>query len=136
MAGLTLEELRAFFDGQAKTFKIEAAGEGRARLRLIVEEKHLRYGGTVSGPALMTLADAAIYIAVLAELGPVYEAVTSNLNINFLRRPPADDVLAFAKLLKVGKRLAVGEVELISEKNNQLLAHVVCTYALPSLTSS
>jgi len=81
----------------------------------------------------MTLADAAMYIVLLSAIGPVGLAVTTNLCINFLRKAPANrDLLAEAKLLKLGKRLAVGEVLLFSEESLDPIAHVTSTYSVPN----
>lgn len=103
-----------------------------ARMRLTPGQAHLRPGGTVSGPVMMALADVAMYVALLGEIGPVPLAVTTNLNINFLHRPkPATDLIAEAKLLKLGQRLAVGEVTLYSEGEEMPVAHVTCTYSIP-----
>lgn len=110
---------------------IEALGPMSARARFRVGKKHLRPGGTVSGPTLMALADAAMYAAVLGEIGLVALAVTTNLNINFLKKPAARDVLCEVKLLKLGKRLAIGEAFLHSEGDADLVAHVTSTYSIP-----
>ena len=110
---------------------VETLGAGTAGVRFRVGKKHLRPGDTVSGPTLMALADVAVYAALLGEIGLVPLAVTTSLNINFLRRPAPRDVLAEAKLLKVGSRLVVGEVFLYSEGEPQPVAHVTCTYSIP-----
>ncbi len=110
---------------------IEALGKKSARARFRVGKKHLRPGDTVSGPTLMALADVAMYAALLGEIGLVPLAVTTNLNINFLRKPAQRDVIGEAKLLKVGKRLAVGEVTLYSEGDPEPVAHATCTYSIP-----
>lgn len=110
---------------------IEMLGGKSARARFRVGKKHLRPGDTVSGPTLMALADVAMYAALLGEIGLVPLAVTTNLNINFLRKPAQRDVIGEAKLLKVGKRLAVGEVTLFSEGEPDPVAHVTCTYSIP-----
>ncbi len=110
---------------------IESLGGKSARARFEVAKKHLRPGDTVSGPTLMALADVAMYAALLGEIGLVPLAVTTNLNINFLRKPAQKDVYAEAKLLKVGKRLAVGEVTLYSDGETEPVAHVTCTYSIP-----
>jgi uncharacterized protein (TIGR00369 family) len=102
-----------------------------AQVRLLYHDRHLRPGGTISGPSLMTLADTAMYLAVLAMLGPVALAVTTNLNINFLRKPARADVIGQAKLLKLGKRLAVGEVTLYSDGDAEPVAHATGTYSIP-----
>ena len=92
----------------------------------------LRPGGTVSGPVMMTLADVALYVAILAQIGIVPLAVTTNLSINFLRKPRADRrVVARCRLLKLGKTLAVGEVYVYSEGEDEPVAHATGTYAIP-----
>jgi uncharacterized protein (TIGR00369 family) len=110
---------------------IEALGKKSARVRFRVARKHLRPGDTVSGPTLMALADVAMYAALLGEIGLVPLAVTTNLNINFLRKPAQKDVIGESKLLKVGKQLAVGEVFIYSEGDPEPVAHVTCTYSIP-----
>lgn len=130
----TLDELRAFMAAAfpQATLEILAIGDGTAHTRLLVGDRHLRPGGTVSGPAMMGLADAATYAALLSRIGIVPLAVTSNLNISFLRRPKADRaVLASATLLKAGRRLAVADVRITSEGDDDLVAHATVTYAIP-----
>jgi uncharacterized protein (TIGR00369 family) len=116
-----------------RTVMVEAVGPMTARLRLIAHERHLRPGGTVSGPAMFTLADVGIWVGILAHNGPEsLAAVTTNLNINFLRKPPHGDVIVECRLLKLGKRLAVGEATLYSEGAAEPVAHAVGTYAIPA----
>jgi uncharacterized protein (TIGR00369 family) len=91
----------------------------------------LRPGGTVSGPIMMALADFTLYVAVLSAIGWVPLAVTTNLTINFLKKPAARDLLAEARLIKLGKRLAVGEVGIRSDGQDDLVAHVTSTYSIP-----
>jgi uncharacterized protein (TIGR00369 family) len=105
---------------------------GAATLRIGHDEGFLRPGGTISGPVQMGLADIAMFAALLGAIGPVPGAVTSSLSINFLRKPRPAPLVAEAKLLKLGKRLAVGEVALYSEGEEEMVAHVVATYAIPS----
>lgn len=113
--------------------RIESADGETALLRQRFSERMLRPGGTVSGPTLMGLADFAMYVVLLSAIGPVGLAVTTNLNINFLRKgQPGQDVLAVAKLLKLGKRLAVGEVNLLSGSSPDPIAHVTATYSIPN----
>ena len=101
-------------------------------LRHRYSDQMLRPGGTISGPTLMALADFAMYVVLLSAIGPVGLAVTTNLNINFLRKgAPGQDVLAAARLLKLGKRLAVGEVNLLSGSSPDPIAHVTSTYSIP-----
>jgi len=111
---------------------IEHADGTTCRVRQRYSERMLRPGGTISGPTLMALADCAMYVVVLSALGPVGLAVTTNLNINFLRKGAAgQDVVAEARLLKLGKRLAVGEVTLFSADSANPIAHVTATYSIP-----
>ena len=92
----------------------------------------LRPGGTVSGPIMMALADFTMYVAVLSAIGWVPLAVTTNLTINFLKKPAARDLFAEARLIKLGKRLAVGEVGIRSDGEDELVAHVTSTYSIPA----
>ena len=111
---------------------IEAVGDMGATIRHPVGAGELRPGGTVSGPVMMAVADVALYVAILGEIGIVPLAVTTNLNINFLRKPAGDRaVIGVCKLMKVGRTLAVGEVSLYSEGSDEVVAHVVGTYAIP-----
>ena len=111
---------------------IEAVGDMGATVRHPVGRQELRPGGTVSGPVLMTVADVALYVAVLGEIGIVPLAVTTSLSINFMRKPPGDrDIIGVCKLMKLGRSLAVGEVSLYSEGRDEVVAHVVGTYAIP-----
>ena len=116
---------------QNKTI-IESVGGGMATIRHPVGEAELRPGGTVSGPVMMTVADVALYVAILGKIGIVPLAVTTSLNINFMRKPASDrDILGVCKLLKLGRTLAVGEVTIYSEGVTEPVAHAVGTYAIP-----
>jgi uncharacterized protein (TIGR00369 family) len=116
-----------------RRIEIESVAAGRARLRLALDARNLRPGGTVSGPAMFTLADFAIYVALIATLGePAVAAVTSNLNITFLLKPEPADVIAEARLIRIGRRLAYAEVALTSEGHDALIAHATGSYALPA----
>src|ERR1700736_1413305 len=110
---------------------IEAVWERGCRVRQAFRAVSLRPGGTISGPTMMALADFAMYVAVLAAIGPVPLAVTINLNINFLRKAAPRDLLAEARLLKLGKRLATGEVTICSQGETEPVAHVTLTYSIP-----
>ena len=112
-------------------YEIEEVWHGGCRVRRRHHEKSLRPGGTVSGPIMMGLADFTMYLAVLSAIGWVPLAVTTNLTINFLKKPGGRDLLAEARLLKLGKRLAVGEVALRSDGDEDLVAHVTATYSIP-----
>jgi uncharacterized protein (TIGR00369 family) len=112
-------------------FKIERVGMKEALVRMKANDSVLRPGGTVSGASMMTLADVTMYVAILASIGWVPLAVTTNLNINFLRKPKSGDVLAECKLLKLGKRLTVGEVAIRSDGEEEIAAHCTATYSIP-----
>ncbi|MHC1549348.1 PaaI family thioesterase [Phyllobacterium sp. K27] len=116
-------------DGIAYT--VTDAADGYAVMRLDPTVKHLRPGGTVSGPTLFALADITAYVAILAQIGPVALAVTTNLNINFLRKPEIGPVEAKATLLKLGKRLAVVDIAITSVTSGELVAHATATYSIP-----
>ena len=119
---------QAFSDGD---ITIESADGETCLLRRRFDERMLRPGGTVSGPTLMAMADFAMYVVLLSAIGPVGLAVTTNLNINFLRKPAQADLIAEARLMKVGKRLAVGEVTIYSDGSSDAVAHVTSTYSIP-----
>lgn len=116
-------------------FTVEEAGEGYAKTRLVFSDRLIRPGGTLSGPVQMALADASMYAAVMASIGQVEMAVTSNLSINFLAKPAPADLIAHAIVLRLGRRLAFCEVRLLSpdaETGEEILvAHVTGSYALP-----
>ena len=111
---------------------IEHLDEHSIRLRLPIDDRHLRPGGTVSGPTLMWLADCGTYLLIMAQIGPVALAVTTNLNMNFLRRGKAGrDLIAQGRLLKLGARLAVTEFSILSEGSAYPIAHATLTYSIP-----
>lgn len=110
---------------------IDEVWHGGARVRQAYREDFIRPGGTISGPTMMALADFTMYVAILASIGPVPLAVTTNLTINFLRKPGAVDLVAEARLMKLGKRLAVGEVGIRSAGGEELVAHATSTYSIP-----
>lgn len=131
------DALHAFLEDQfaqvAQDFAIERiTGEGLI-LRLKVSDGHLRPGGTVSGPSLFALADVAVYLAILSRIGPVALAVTTNASVDFLRKPPAGrDLLGEARLLKLGRVLAVGDVLIRSEADDgAIVARASMTYSIP-----
>ena len=117
-----------FYPGSGTT--IEEAWHGGCRVRRAFSDKFLRPGGTISGPTMMGLTDFAMYVAILASVGPVPLAVTTNLNINFLRKPAPRDLIAEVRLIKLGKRLAVGEVEIYSDGEEEMVSHATATYSI------
>jgi uncharacterized protein (TIGR00369 family) len=112
--------------------RIEALGPMTATLRLAFHPRQLRPGGTIAGPTMFGLCDSALYVAILSEIGPVALAVTTSVSINFLRKPAPADLIGKARLLKLGKRLAVGEVALYSDGESEMVAHATGTYSIPS----
>ena len=114
-----------------KVFEVTEVGPGTVVMRLDPNERHLRPGGTVSGPTLFALADVAAYCAVLAHIGPVALAVTTRLNINFLRKPEPGPLSCTCRLLKLGKRLAVIEASIFGADGEDLVAHATATYSIP-----
>lgn len=113
-------------------FRVEHVEPNQLIVRLVVEERHLRPGGTVSGPSMFALADVAMYLAVLAMIGPVELAVTTNASLDFMRKPEAGkDLIAKCQVNKLGRVLAVGQVLLFSEGNDQPVAQASLTYSIP-----
>lgn len=110
---------------------IDSLGAGTIRLRLPYKDDFVRPGGTVTGPAMFGLADVALYGAVLSLIGRVELAVTTSMTINFLRRPPPVAIVAEARVLKMGKRLAYGEILIFSEGDPEPVAHATGTYSIP-----
>ncbi|MBN9538341.1 MAG: PaaI family thioesterase [Alphaproteobacteria bacterium] len=115
---------------------IEHLDDKTIRLRLPTDESNLRPGGTISGPTLMWLADCGFYLLILAQLGPVALAVTTNLNINFMRKPEPGDLIGEGRLLKLGKSLAVGDFTMWSDGKPDPVAHATLTYAIPPASKS
>jgi uncharacterized protein (TIGR00369 family) len=135
---MTVDELERFLAAEfpqvfhsESGLAIDAVWEGGCRVRQAFREASVRPGGTISGPTMMALADFAMYVAVLGAIGPVPLAVTINLNINFLRKPAPRDLTAEARLLKVGRQLAMGEVTIRSDGEDEPVAHVTSTYSIP-----
>lgn len=126
------EFLREEFPQVAGDFTIEEVAENRIRVRLMTQERHLRPGGTVSGPAMFALADVSLYLAILAMIGPQALAVTTNCSVDFMRKPAAGaDLIAECRILKLGRVLAVGDVLLFSEGMEAPVARASLTYSIP-----
>lgn len=136
MSKISLDDFQALLDAELPLIdifriKAEAIGEGTCRMRMAYREEMVRPGGTIAGPAMMALADACMYGVVLSCIGKVALAVTTNFNINFLRKPANTDLIALGGSIKLGKRLAVLEVSLVSEGDQDLVAHATGTYSIP-----
>lgn len=136
---MSLEDINALIDAtfpglsvHGRWIHIESVADRAAQVRMSAVPSAIRPGGTISGPAMFTLADFAIYAALIATLGePAIAAVTSNLNITFLLRPEPVDIVGHARIIRLGKRLAYADVELRSVTSPDVIAHATGTYALP-----
>ncbi|GGH47918.1 thioesterase [Frigidibacter albus] len=124
--------LAAEFPQVAGDFALEEVAPERLVVRLKVGERHLRPGGTVSGPSIFALADVGIYLAILARIGPVALAVTTNASVDFMRKPAAGcDLLAEVRILKLGRSLAVADALVFSDGLAEPVARASMTYAIP-----
>ncbi|MFC4174258.1 PaaI family thioesterase [Microvirga sp. GCM10011540] len=135
---MTRDEVSDFLDREfpqlhfgGRTYHLTGVGPMTAQVRMDYHERHLRPGGTLSGPSMMALADLGLYAVILAHIGPVGLAVTTSLNFNFLRKPGQRALVAECRLLKLGKRLAVGEASIYSEGGEDLVCHATGTYSIP-----
>lgn len=133
---ITIEEFAAICAAEGGMvehygFVTDRIGYGEARVRMPIDDAHIRAGGTVSGPAMMALGDFAVYALIMGMIGPAPLAVTTSLNANFLRRPAARDIIGEARILKLGKRLAVAEVNIFSDGDEDPVAHITATYSIP-----
>ncbi len=141
MSKISIEEVHRFTAedspfGEHYGFRVEELGDGHAVIRLPMKPEHAREGGTVAGPVLFAAADYAMYVAILTQRPDAYSAVTANLNINFLRRPPARDVIADCRVMKMGKRFSFIESTLYSDGADEPVAHATGSYVLPPLPDS
>ena len=129
-------ELRGYvaevFPQSGGRWVVSALGPGTISVTMNVSEKSLRPGGTIYGPTMFFLADVTAYVLILAHIGKVELAVTTSLNINFLSKPPLDDLVADGRLIKLGKRLAVCEIHIHSASDAEtLVAQATATYSIP-----
>jgi uncharacterized protein (TIGR00369 family) len=135
MPVMTADDLHTFlaaeFPQVKSDFVIEEVRDMGIRVRLKVEERHLRPGGTVSGPTMFSLADVSVYLAILAMIGPKALAVTTNCSIDFMRKPAAGaDLIADCTLLKLGRVLAVGDLLIHSDGVEAPVARATLTYSI------
>lgn len=132
---MTIPEMTEFlaevFPQIDREFEILQIDEDEVIVRMKIEHRHLRPGNTVSGPSMFSLIDVAYYIAVLTRTGAEALAVTTNCNINFMRKPNPTDLIGKARILKHGKVLSVGEVFVYSEGMDEPVAHAQVTYSIP-----
>jgi uncharacterized protein (TIGR00369 family) len=135
MPAMTTVELQEFllgaFPDSPSTMVVEESGEWGVVVRLPVTKAHGRPGATVSGPALMGLADCAAWLGILAQIGPVALAVTTSLHIDFLRKPPLVDMVAEGRVLKLGKSLGVVDVAIRAVGHDDVVAKAQVTYSIP-----
>ncbi len=135
---MTISEMQAFlaeiFPQVRGKFEVLALEPMKASVRMNIDKTDLRPGGTVSGPSMFALADVAFYIATLAMIGPQALTVTTNCTINFMRKPEPVNLLAEARILKLGRSLCVGDVTLFSEGFDNTIAHASLTYSIPPNT--
>ena len=136
MPAMTPAELHKFLDEHFPQVAdldlgIEHLDDTTIRVRLPTTERHLRPGGTVSGPTLVWLVDLSFYLLIMGRLGPVAMAVTTNLNIDFMRKPEPADLLGEGRLMKLGRSLAVGDFTIWSEGKKEPVAHATVTYSIP-----
>ena len=139
VAKLSVEELQNLLDAEfPHTFHrdggyvIEEVWLGGSRVRKHFDQASLRPGGTIAGTTLMALTDIAMYVAILATIGWKPLTGTTNLNINFLRKPEPRDLLGEARLLKLGKRLVIGDIAIRTDGQEELVAHATSTYSIPA----
>ena len=127
-----MEFLDEVFPQVRNSFSIDELEEKSIRMRLLVNDSHLRPGGTVSGPSMFSLADVSVYAMVLGMIGRQALTVTTNCSIDVMRKPKAcKDLIATGKLLKLGRLLAVGDVLLQSDGEDEIVARATLTYAIP-----
>ena len=136
MTRMSIEELHVFLEREFPEIgwmgvRVERVDERRISVRLPAHPSNLRPGGTISGPAMMTLVDLGMDLLVLAQIGPVPLAVTTNLNIDFLRKPPPGELRAEGELLKLGRRMAVGEFRIYGAGGREAVARASLTYSIP-----
>jgi uncharacterized protein (TIGR00369 family) len=135
---MTMEEIHDFLDREfpqihvdGRVLSITDVHPGRLTMRFEPGARHLRPGATVSGPSMVMLADVAAYAVILAHIGPVALAVTTSLNINFLRKPEPEPLECTCRILKLGKRLAVLDASIKTVASPDLIAHATATYSIP-----
>lgn len=137
-AAMSAAAVEAFLEAEfpqlhagGRLHSVVSVGRGEAVMRCAYHPSQLRPGGTLSGPTVMTLCDVGLYVAILASIGPVGLAVTTNLSVNFLRKPRPADLVARVRLLKLGKRLAVGEALVVQDDDDAPVAQATGTYSIP-----
>jgi len=138
-AAMTIEDVEQFLEREfpeanyhGRTYEVAEVAVKGGKIRLLHHERHLRPGGTISGPAMMALADMCGYVSILGNLGPVALAVTTSLTINFIRKPEPGDLIAEGEVIKLGRRLVVIDVRIKVDGSDLLVAQSSVTYSIPS----
>ncbi|HUZ42736.1 MAG TPA: PaaI family thioesterase [Acidimicrobiales bacterium] len=134
MPRLGVAELQSILDNafpDVDVPRVEEVTDDSVSVSYSVADRHGRPGGTLSGPVMMSLADTAAWVAIMSQIGPVVLAVTTSLHIDFLRRPQLTDLMAKTRMLKLGRRLAVVDVDLYSRGETELVAKAQVTYSIP-----
>ncbi len=134
MSKVSTEQFNAILEAELPSaattgMRLRSIDQGKAEVVLPYRDEFLRPGGTIAGPFMMMIADVCMYAVVLSLLGEIKLAVTTNLNINFLRKPANTDLVAKGDIIKLGKRLAVIEVSIFS--GDEIVAHATGTYSIP-----
>lgn len=136
MLKMTIADIEGLMDRHfpesKRLWSITNLVENEVTLHMRFRQDLVRAGGTISGPAMMALADTAAYFVTLAHAGPLPHMATANLDIHFLARPDPVDIIATARLLRLGRRLAVSTVAIRSAGADDVVAHATVTYALPA----
>jgi uncharacterized protein (TIGR00369 family) len=131
---LGVDELQVILQGgfpDSEVPNVEEVNDDFVLMSYAITDRHGRPGGTVAGPVMMTLADTSAWVVIMSQIGPIVLAVTTSLHIDFLRKPDLTDLMARARILKLGKRLAVVDVELFSRGSTELVAKSQVTYSIP-----
>ncbi|MDB2700145.1 PaaI family thioesterase [Alphaproteobacteria bacterium] len=132
MSKVDLENfLEKEFPQVSSNFRILNTKPNSLSMLMHISDKHLRPGGTVSGPTMFLLADVSFYLATLSIIGPKSLTVTTNCSINFLRKPNISDLISETRVLKIGKTLSVGDVLIYSKGIKEPVAHASLTYSIP-----
>jgi uncharacterized protein (TIGR00369 family) len=136
---LGVDELQVILHGgfpDSEVPHVEEVNDDFVLMSVSITDRHGRPGDTVAGPVMMSLADTSAWVVIMSQIGPVVLAVTTSLHIDFLRKPQLTDIMARARILKLGKRLAVVDVEIFSRGSTELVAKSQVTYSIPPRPTS
>ena len=125
------KKLKDIFPQVADKYEIISLKSNYSEVKLLSNNKNLRPGNTISGPSMFELADLSFYIAIMASTDLGDKSVTTNVSINFIKKPLLSNLLGISQIKKMGKRLVVGDVEILSEDKKQTYAQALFTYSIP-----